>query len=128
MVKAGAVLEAVKAFRGPVAADELAVALVDIAGDQPRALRIGTGDEDGRNTADVGSQARRVEVADRRLGRDQDLAAEVAALLFRCELVFEVNPGDTRLDIGLHDLEAVERPAEAGFGIGDDRREPVAPS
>ena len=31
-----------------------------------------------------------------------------------------------RLDIGLHDLEAVERPAEAGLGIGDDRREPVA--
>ena len=34
-------------------------------------------------------------------------------------------PGDARLDIGLHDLEAVQRSAEACFGVGDDRREPV---
>jgi hypothetical protein len=33
---------------------------------------------------------------------------------------------DARLDIGLHDLEAVERPAETGLRIGNDRGEPVA--
>ncbi len=30
-----------------------------------------------------------------------------------------------RLDHRLHQLEGVERPAEAGLGVGDDRREPV---
>ena len=57
-------------------------------------------------------------------GRDQHLAAEMAALLFRGELVFVVDAGSARLDEGLHDLEGVERPAEAGLGIGDDGREP----
>ena len=57
-------------------------------------------------------------------GRDQHLAAEMAALLFRRELVLEVHAGSTRLDEGLHDLEGVERTAETGLGIGDDRREP----
>jgi hypothetical protein len=53
-----------------------------------------------------------------------DLAAEMAALLLRGELVLEMDAGGTRLDIGLHQFEGVERAAEAGFGIGDDRREP----
>ncbi len=34
--------------------------------------------------------------------------------------------GGAGLDIGLHDLEAVQGPAEAGLGVGDDRDEPVA--
>ena len=51
----------------------------------------------------------------------------MAALLLGRELVLEVNAGGARLDKGLHDLEGVERPAEAGLGVGDDRREPVAP-
>ena len=57
-------------------------------------------------------------------GRDQNLAAEMAALLLRRQLVLVVDAGRTRLDEGLHDLEGVERTAEAGLGIGDDRREP----
>ena len=57
-------------------------------------------------------------------GRDQDLAAEMTALLFRCQLVFEVNAGSACLDEGLHDLEGIERSAETGLGIGDDRCEP----
>ena len=54
------------------------------------------------------------------------LPPKMAALLFGSELVLEMDPGDPRLDIGLHDLEAVQRPAEAGLGVGHDRREPVA--
>jgi len=54
----------------------------------------------------------------------KDLAAEMAALLFRGELVLEMNAGGAGLDIGLHDLEGVERTAEAGLRIGDDRGEP----
>ncbi len=56
--------------------------------------------------------------------RDQNLAAEMAALLFRRELVLEVNARSAGFDEGLHDLESVQRSAETGFCIGDDRREP----
>ena len=126
MVEAGAVLQAEEALGGALAGQELAVALVDVGGDQLRALGVGAGDEQGRHAADVGGEPGRVEVADMRLGRDQHLAAEMAALLLGGELVLEMDAGGARLDIGLHDLEAVERPAEAGLGIGDDRREPVA--
>ncbi len=59
-----------------------------------------------------------------RLGRNQHLAAEMAAFLFRCELVLEVNAGRTRFDEGLHDLEGVERSAETCLGVRHDRREP----
>ncbi len=57
-------------------------------------------------------------------GRDQHLAAEMAALLFGGELVLVVDAGRACLDERLHDLEGVERAAEAGLGIGDDWREP----
>jgi hypothetical protein len=46
----------------------------------------------------------------------------VAALLLRRELVFEVDAGRTRFDHRLHQLEGVQRSAEAGLGVGDDRR------
>ena len=59
-----------------------------------------------------------------RLGRDQHLAAHVAALLLGRELVLEVNAADAGLDVGLGDLEGVERPAEAGLRVRHDRREP----
>ena len=111
---------------GALAGQELAVALVDVRGDQLGALGVGAGDEQGRHAADVGGEPGRVEVADMGLGRDQHLAAEMAALLLGGELVLEMDAGGARLDIGLHDLEAVQRPAEAGLGVGDDRHEPVA--
>ncbi len=59
-------------------------------------------------------------------GRDEHLAAHVAALLLARELVLEVDAGGAGLDHRLHQLEGVERAAEAGLGVGDDRREPVA--
>ena len=99
---------------------------VDVAGDELGAFGVGARDDERRNAADVGREPRRVEVADCRLGRDQHLAAEMAALLLARELVLEMHAGGARLDIGLHDLEAVQRSAEAGFGVGEDRREPVA--
>ena len=107
MVEAGAVLQAEEAFGRALAGDEWPVALVDVAGDQLGAFGVGAGDEDGRNAADVGGEPRGIEVADRGLGRDQHLAAEMAALLFGRELVLEVNARGAGLDIGLHDLEAV---------------------
>ena len=41
------------------------------------------------------------------------------------ELVLEVHAGGARLDHRLHQLERVQHAAEAGLGIGDDRREEV---
>ncbi len=76
----------------------------------------------------ITSAARRAAVSVRMnwFGRHQHLAAHVAALLLAGELVLEVHAGGARLDHRLHQLEGVERPAEAGLGVGDDRREPVA--
>ena len=53
------------------------------------------------------------------------LPLEVAALLLGRELVLEVHARGAGLDHGAHQLERVQGPPEAGFGIGDDRREPV---
>ena len=107
-----------------VIVDEGLVALVDVGGQQLGGLGVGARDDQRRRAHHVGGKPRRVEVADMRRGRDQHLAAEMAALLLRSQLVLEVDAGRTRLDEGLHDLEGVERSAEAGFRIGDDRREP----
>ena len=102
------------------------VALVDVAREQRRAERVGARDEQRRHVADVGGQARGDERADELARRDEHLAAQVAALLLGGELVLEVHAGGAGLDHRLHQLEGVERPAEAGLGVGDDRREPVA--
>ncbi len=125
MGETGARLETEEALRGALAGDELAIALVDIGGDQFCALRVGAGENKSRRAADVGGEPCRDKVALMRRGRDQHLAAHVAALLFRRELVLEVNAGRARLDIGLHDLERVQRTAEARFRVGNDRHEPV---
>ena len=120
------VAELVEAFdrAAGVVVDERLVALVDVGGDELGGLGVGARDDQRRRAHHVGGEPRGVEVADMRGGRDQHLAAEMAALLLRRELVLEVDAGGARLDEGLHDLEGVERAAEAGLGVGDDRREP----
>ncbi len=50
----------------------------------------------------------------------------MAALLLRRELVLEVHTGGAGLDHLAHQLVGVERSAEAGLGVRDDRRHPVA--
>jgi hypothetical protein len=81
MVETGAVLQAEEAFRSPFAGQELPVPLVDIGGDELGALRVRSRDKDGRDSTDVGREPCSVEVPDCCLGRDQDLAAQVTALL-----------------------------------------------
>ncbi len=58
-------------------------------------------------------------------GGDEDLAAEVAALLLARELILPVDAGGAGVDHALHELEGVERTTEAGLGVGDDRDHPV---
>ena len=74
---------------------------------------------------DVGREPRGDEVADRPRGREQHLAAHVAALLLRRELVLEVHAGGAGGDHRLRQLEHVEVAAEARLAVGDDRDEPV---
>ena len=58
--------------------------------------------------------------------RHQHFAAQMAAFFLGCELVFEMHAGSARLDHRLHQLVGIERTAEPGLGIGDDRRHPVS--
>ena len=53
------------------------------------------------------------------------LAAEMAAFFLRAELVFEVHARRAGGDHRFHQFEDVERAAEAGFGVGDDRKIPM---
>jgi hypothetical protein len=81
---------------------------------------VGAGDEHVGHVQHVGRQARRHQRADELAGGHQHLAAQVAALLLAGELVLEVHAGGAGLDHRLHQLEGVERAAEAGLGVGHD--------
>ena len=50
----------------------------------------------------------------------------MAALLLRAQLVFEVNAGGAGANQAFGKFEDVERAAEAGLGVGDDRQVPVS--
>ncbi len=116
----------VEALRRALAGAERAVPLVHVAREQGGAEGVGPGHHQGRDVADVGRQAGGGERPHVLGGRHQDLAAHVAALLLRGELVLEVHAGGARLDHALHQLEGVEGAAETGFGVGHDRDHPVA--
>ena len=118
-------LDVEEAFGRALSREECVVALVDVARQERRGECVGSRDEDRRHVEDVGGEARRDERADELTRRDEHLAAEMPALLLGRELVLEVDGCSAGLDERLHQLERVERPAEAGFRVGDDRREPV---
>lgn len=120
-----AVLGAVEAFPGALAGDERLVALVDVGGDQRGRLGVGTGDHHRGNISHIGREPSRRQSADVLLGRDQHLAAQVAALLLRGQLVLPVRTRNARGDQGFLQLVDVERAAKAGLAVGDNRRQPV---
>jgi hypothetical protein len=115
----------VEALWRPLAGDERAIALVHVGGEQLRGVRVGAAQQHGGHTLDVGGEARRVERADVLADRHQHLAAEMAAFLLRRELVLEMHARRTRVDHRAHQLEGVQRAAEADLGVGDDRGHPV---
>ena len=118
-----ALLQAEEPLRRALAAiDELMVARVDVAV-MSVAECASVRATAGSARRNIGREPRRVEGADECLRRHQHLAAEMAAFLLRRELILEMHARRAGLDHRLHQLERVERPAEAGLGIGDDRRD-----
>ena len=105
-----------------MAADERPIPLVDVRGEEVGAQRVGPRDQHGRDVQDVSGQASRHQRPDELAGGDQHLAAEVPALLLGRELIFEVHARCARLDHRGHQLEGVERAAETGLGVRDDRQ------
>ena len=120
-----AVAYPVEALGGALPGQEWPVTLVHVAGDQRRGLGVGAGDHQGGHAGHVGGEPGGGQGTDVRLGRDQHLATQVAALLLGGELVLPVHPGRTGGDHRLHQLVGVQHAAEAGLGVGHDRRQPV---
>ena len=120
-----AAADAEEALRRALARQELVVALVDVARQELRGVGVRAGDQQRRHAGHVGREPRGEQRPDELAGRDEHLAAEVAALLLRRELVLEVHGRRAGLDHPAHQLERVERPAEAGLRVGDDREEVV---
>ncbi|CPM55675.1 Uncharacterised protein [Bordetella pertussis] len=120
LVQAGAGAE--EAFHRALAGDERAIVLIHVAGHQVGRVGVGAGQQDGGRAHHVGDQAGRDQLGHSLAGRHQHLAAHVAALLHRSQLVFEVHASRARLDHGLHQFEGVEHAAETGLGIGHDGR------
>ena len=113
-------------LRGPLAGQAGPVPDVDVAGDQARAQRVGAGHQDGLDAHDVGGQPGRPQCGEMLRCGHQHLPAHVTALLGRAELILEVDPGRAGLDHRLHQLEGIERAAEARLGVGHDRQHVVA--
>ncbi len=102
-----------------------AVVRIAVGGDQVGRVGVGAGDHQRRHAEHVGRQTRGDQLLDRFLRGHQHLAAHMAALLHRRQLVFEVHAGGAGLDHRFHQLEGVQHAAEAGFRIGDDRQEVI---
>ena len=123
LVDAGAGAE--EAFHRALAAQERAVVLINIAGDEIGRIGVGARQNDGRGSHDVGGQACGGKLTDGFAGRHEHLAAHVAALLDGGKLVFEVHARRACVDHGFHQFEGIEHTAKAGFCIGDDGREVI---
>ena len=123
LVEAGAHPE--EALGRPLAGAERTVALVDVSGQQGGRLRVGACDDEGGNVGHVSGQSGRCQRPHVLCRRDEDLAAEVTALLLRRQLVLPVHAGGTGLDHRPHQLVRVERATEARLGVGDDRQQVV---
>ena len=117
---------AIVALDRAIARHERLIALVDVARQQVGAERIGAGHDHARHVEHVGGEPRRDERSLELRRGNEHLAAHVAALLFRGELILEVHAGGARLDHRFHELERVQRSTEPGLGVGDDRHEPLA--
>ncbi len=114
-----------KPFDRALARQVRLVVVVDIGGDEVGRFGVGARDQQRRHAHHVGRETRRDQLGHRFARRHQHLAAHVAALLHRRELVLEVHAGGAGVDHRLHQFEGVQHAAKAGLRIGNDRREVV---
>ena len=115
----------VEAFHRALAGQERTVDVVDVRGHEVGRFRVGAREDDRGHAHAVGGEPRRHELVHGLARGHEHLAAHVAALLHRGQLVLEVHAGRARLDHRLHELEGIEHAAEARFRIRDDRREEI---
>ena len=101
--------------------EELFVRGVDLAREERCAQCVRAGDENRRHVRDVGGEPRGHQRPDELARRDEHLAAQVAALLFRGELILVMDACSASFDHGTHQLVRLKRAAEAGLGIRNDR-------
>ncbi|CAM2159461.1 hypothetical protein PT2222_50299 [Paraburkholderia tropica] len=120
-----AVAGAEEAFHRAFAREERLVVVVDIRGDEVGGFGVGAGEQHGRHAADVGGQTRGRQLGDVFARRHEHLAAHMAALLDRGELIFEVHARGAGFDHRLHQFERVQHAAEARFGVRHDRLEEI---
>jgi hypothetical protein len=83
------------------------------------------GQRHGGRAHHIGSQTCGIELFNGFAGRYQDLATHVAALLYRCELVFKVNACSARFDHGFHQFECIQHTTETSLCISNDRCEEI---
>jgi hypothetical protein len=114
-----------RSLPGTLASHERLVVRVAVGSQQVGSVGVGTGQDDGRYTGNVSSQTGSGQLLYGFLGRNQHLAAHVAALLHGGQLVFEVHAGGACFDHALHQFVGVQYAAETGFGVSHDWREVV---
>ncbi len=121
-----ATADADESFAGAFRREEFAVARIDVAGEEIGADGVGAGHEQRGDAENVGGEASGDEFLNRVVCGREDVAAEASYFLKRGNLVFEVDAGGAGFDHRLHQLEGVQVAAEASFGVGDERSEPVS--
>ena len=89
------------------------------------AVGVGSRHDQRGHAHDIGRQTGCDQLLDCLHGRHQDFAAQMSALFGGGELVLEVHAGGAGFDHGLHQFESIQVAAETGFGVGDQRSEPV---
>ena len=89
---------AIETLARALARQEWLVTIIHIVGNEVGGERVGARDDDGRHARDIGGEPRGVEGANVLRGGNQHLAAHVAALLLRRELVFPVHARGARFD------------------------------
>ncbi len=104
------------------AEQERLVALVGATVEQVGRLGIGARDDDARHPHDVELEACGVKTLDLFVGRHQNLAALMSALLGAGALVLDVVSGHPGLDEPFDQVAYVRIAAVAGVGVGDDER------
>ncbi len=115
----------VEAFLSTFASHEWLVVRVAIGRQQVSRVGVGTSQDDGRRAGNVSCQTSGGQLLHSFLGRNQYLAAHVAAFFHGSQLVFEVNAGGACFDHALHQLVSVQYAAETGFSVCHDWSEVV---